>query len=89
MATIQKKTKRVPRQAKKKWAELSTAQRSATVAGAVVQLTLLAAAQIDIARRSSGEVRGTKLMWRLIVLVNFIGPLAYFALGRRKEGSES
>jgi hypothetical protein len=89
MATIQKKTRRLPRQAKKKWADLSTAQRSATVVGAVVQLTLLAAAQIDIGRRSSDEIRGSKLMWRLIVLINFIGPFAYFAVGRRKERSES
>lgn len=85
MASVQTKTGRMPRQTRKRWSELSTAQRRAAVAGAVVQLTLLAAAQIDIARRLPGEIRGSKLMWRLVVLINFIGPLAYFACGRRKS----
>jgi hypothetical protein len=52
------------------------------VAGAVVQVTLLAAAQIDITKRQSDEIRGSKVIWRLICLVNFIGPILYFAFGR-------
>ena len=48
---------------KPQWAELTTCQRSAIVAGAVVQVTLLTAAQIDIARRSAVDIRGPKLLW--------------------------
>ena len=51
---------------------------------AVVQVTLLAAAQIDITRRPKEQIRGAKLLWRILVLVNFIGPIAYFAIGRKR-----
>jgi hypothetical protein len=70
------------RQATKQWKHLDTPQRTVMIAGGVVQLTLFAAAQIDITRRDDDEIRGSKLMWRLICLVNFIGPVLYFAFGR-------
>ena len=66
------------------WSDLSKRQRSAIIAGAVVQLTLMAAAQIDLTRRSADQVRGPKLLWRFLVLINFIGPIGYFVVGRRK-----
>ena len=72
---------------KKQWSELTPCQRSAMVAGAVVQITLLAAAQIDLTRRSKEQIRGPKLLWRFLVLINFIGPLAYFAIGRRRSAA--
>ena len=52
-----------------------------------VQVALLVAAQADLARRSADEVAGSKAVWRLVTLLNFIGPIAYFARGRRKPGS--
>ena len=52
------------------------------VAGAIVQVTLFMAAQIDITKRDEDEIRGPKLLWRLICLVNFIGPILYFTIGR-------
>jgi hypothetical protein len=63
--------------------DLPPAKRIAVVAGAAVQLTLLAAAQRDIQRRPAAEIRGSKLRWRLICLINFVGPLSYFAFGRQ------
>lgn len=68
---------------KKQWQDLSKQQRTFIVAGAVVQLTLLAAAQIDLARRPAEEIRGSKLLWRILTLVNFVGPIAYFLFGRK------
>lgn len=70
------------RRARKQWRKLDTPQQTMLVAGTVVQLTLLAIAQIDITRRAPEEIRGSKLLWRLICLVNFIGPILYFAFGR-------
>lgn len=52
--------------------------------GAVIQLLLLAASHWDLSRRASTEVRGAKGMWRVVTLINFIGPLMYFTFGRRK-----
>ena len=79
---LKRRFKKLQRQNMKQWKRLSPPQRTMYVAGAVVQVTLFAAAQIDITRRSADEVRGPKLLWRLVCLVNFIGPILYFAVGR-------
>jgi hypothetical protein len=50
---------------------------------ALIQLGLLVAALIDLARRE--RTRGPKWMWAaIIVLVSFIGPILYFMLGREE-----
>ena len=52
---------------------------------AAVQLALLdATALSDLARRPSAEVNGSKRVWVAVSFVNFVGPLAYFAFGRRR-----
>lgn len=68
---------------KMRWADLSAGQRAAMVAGGVVQFSLLAYAQWDLTRRPAAEVRGPKWLWRLVTLVNFVGPVAYLVAGRR------
>ena len=70
---------------KKKWNELSPIARFGTIAAAIVQLSLLVAAQTDISRRPSAQIRGSKAMWRLATLVNFIGPATYFAFGVKRR----
>ena len=57
-------------------------QARIAVLGAV-QFGLLIAAERDIQRRPSSLVRGPKTRWRLLCLINFLGPLTYFAFGRR------
>jgi Phospholipase_D-nuclease N-terminal len=69
---------------KKRWSDLSTEQRAALVGAAVVQVGLLGAALGDLRRRSSAQVNGSKAMWAALSFVNFVGPLAYFAFGRRR-----
>ncbi|MEZ0396543.1 MAG: PLD nuclease N-terminal domain-containing protein [Anaerolineales bacterium] len=50
----------------------------------ILQLGLMVAALLDLLRR--GQTRGPKWLWLLvIVLVNFIGPILYFVLGRKEE----
>ncbi len=53
---------------------------------AVIQLGLLAFALRDLLRPER-RVRGdSKLMWGvIIVVVNLIGPILYFAVGRQEE----
>jgi hypothetical protein len=47
----------------------------------ILQLILMIAALIDLARRE--QTRGPKWAWVLIILfVNIIGPLIYFVAGR-------
>jgi len=50
----------------------------------LIQLALLVAAVIDLARREA--TRGPKWVWLMVVLfVSLLGPLAYFLFGRREE----
>ncbi len=47
----------------------------------VIQYALVIFAIVDLARQE--KVRGSKLLWVfVIVLVNFIGPIIYFVVGR-------
>jgi bacteriorhodopsin len=66
----------------RRWSELSRPQQRAIIGAGVVQM-LLAAALLDLRRRPSEQVRGSKKLWAVAALVNFVGPLAYFAFGRR------
>ena len=69
---------------KKTWKELSPKAKFGTIVGAIIQLTLLVAAQRDISRRPAAEIRGSKAMWRAATLVNFIGPGCYFTFGVKR-----
>ena len=49
----------------------------------VIQLGLMIAALVDLVRRPN--VNGPKWMWVLIImLVNIIGPIIYFVVGRKE-----
>jgi hypothetical protein len=62
--------------------ELSPARRFWVPGLIVAALGLVAAAEVDIQRRPAGEVRGSKLLWRLASL-NALGSASYFRWGRR------
>lgn len=70
---------------RKRWGELSRAQRAAIVAGATVELALTTVALADLVRRPGAQVRGPKALWALGCFVQPVGPLAYLALGRRGD----
>lgn len=56
------------------------------VVGGAVDGALRIAALVDLARRPSSAVRGSKPAWAVsLLLVNSLGvlPIAYFARGRR------
>ena len=67
-----------------RWSDLSRRQQTWIVVAGAVQLLLAAAALLDLRRRPSEQVRGSKKLWAAAAFVNFVGPLAYFALGRRR-----
>lgn len=72
---------------RKSWKDLSPQARAGTVAGGIVQLILLTLALRDLRRRTSAQVRGPKPLWYAVSFVNFFGPLAYFAFGRKPAHS--
>jgi len=69
----------------KRWQDLGPGARAAIIVGGIVQLGLLAAAQIDIGRRRPDQVNGPRGLWRAVSFINFVGPVAYFVLGRRRS----
>jgi hypothetical protein len=50
----------------------------------ILQIGLMLFALIDLIRRPAAN--GPKWLWALIIiLINIIGPIAYFLIGRREE----
>ncbi|MDO9495100.1 MAG: PLD nuclease N-terminal domain-containing protein [Nocardioides sp.] len=71
--------------AKKKWSDYGPTQQRAICAASAVEVVMTAAALRDLARRPSDGVRGPKRAWALALFVQPVGPIAYFALGRRRS----
>jgi len=69
---------------KQRWSDLTPAQRRGIVMASIVQVTLLVAALADLRRRPADQVNGDKRLWAALSFVNYIGPIAYFAFGRRR-----
>jgi hypothetical protein len=70
-----------------RFSELARWRQAGIVVLVTVQLGLLIAAERDIQRRPAPLICGSKTRWRLLCLINFVGPLAYFTFGRRKGES--
>ncbi len=68
--------------AKRKWSDLSPAQRSVVVVLGVAEMLATTAMLVDLARRPEAEIRGPKALWRTLSVVQPVGPLAYFTVGR-------
>ena len=71
------------------WQDLPEGARKVIAIVGTAQAALLASAMIDLVRRPAAEVRGgRKWAWFPVLLINGIGPLAYFAFGRRGTSSQ-
>jgi hypothetical protein len=66
--------------------ELSPARRAAATVVFVVSLGIVSVAQRDIQRREDSEVRGNRMVWRLVSL-NAVGALAYLRWGRTSSAT--
>ncbi|KRE30815.1 hypothetical protein ASG80_16280 [Agromyces sp. Soil535] len=70
--------------ATRRWSDMNSRQRTWLLVAASVQLSLAVTAWVNLAKRPAAEVKGPKALWAAIIAVNFIGPLSYFAFGRRR-----
>ncbi|UZN02892.1 PLDc N-terminal domain-containing protein [Cellulomonas sp. S1-8] len=66
----------------KKWLAMSTGRRVVVSLVGAAQIALTTAAYRDLVRRPADQVNGPKSVWAIALLVNWVGPLAYFAKGR-------
>ncbi|MDQ0665580.1 hypothetical protein QFZ35_004078 [Arthrobacter ulcerisalmonis] len=72
---------------KKTWKEMSPSGKAGIILTAIVQVSLLVAAQRDISRRPAELINGPKAAWRMASFVNFIGPMGYFVFGRKRSAT--
>jgi hypothetical protein len=68
---------------KKKWSDLTVAQKRIIYVAGAAEVVATAAALRDLARRPADQVRGPKAAWVVAFFVQPVGPLAYFAAGKR------
>jgi hypothetical protein len=69
---------------KRRWKDLSPRARAAIIGAGVVQNGLLVATLVDLRRRPARKIRGDKRAWTAAAFVSWIGPLSYFAYGRKR-----
>jgi hypothetical protein len=69
---------------RKRWSQLTGRQRTAIIVAGVVQVSLSVATLLDLRHRPSSQIRGSRRLWTAAAFVNFVGPLAYFSVGRRR-----
>jgi len=68
---------------KKKWSHLTVAQKRIIYVAGAAEVVATAAALRDLARRPANQVRCPKAAWVVAFFVQPVGPLAYFAAGKR------
>lgn len=64
--------------------EVSPARRVVFGLLGVVQVAFAFLAFWDLAHRPAGQVRGPKPVWIPVILINWLGPLAYFYAHRHR-----
>lgn len=69
---------------RRNWRELTPAQKVFFTGAGIVQMALLILALVDLRRRPAEQINGSKRFWTLAAFVNFIGPISYFLLGRKR-----
>ena len=63
--------------ANKKWSEMSSAQQTAVLTLASIELALTATAAVDLIHRPADQIHGRKGVWALALFVQPVGPIAY------------
>jgi hypothetical protein len=75
--------KEVTMRRSQRWDESSTVVKVLIMVLTAVQVSLAVSAWTDLAQLPAERVNGTKRRWAAIIAINFIGPMLYFARGRR------
>jgi hypothetical protein len=68
--------------ARRKWRDLDPRQRRAIVVSGTIQAGLALSAWYDLSHRPQELVNGPKIVWALVIAINFVGPVVYFRFGR-------
>ncbi len=68
----------------KAWSQLDSKERKSILVVGTAQVALMGAALWDLYHHPANRVRGSKKLWAPVCLVNFIGPITYFLVGRKR-----
>ncbi len=69
---------------KKSFSELSVGRRTGVVLLGISQVAFAFLAYWDLAHRDDEEINGPRLAWVPAILINWVGPAAYFLFGRKR-----
>ena len=72
--------------ADKRWADLSVGQRRLLVAAAAAEAVTQDRGADRHPAPAASQIRGPKGLWRAAMVVNLLGPVSYFAVGRKRGG---
>ena len=72
---------------KRAWSDLSPTTRTGIVVLSLFEMVFTFVAARDPRKRPAAEVKGPKFLWLLALAVQPVGPLAYLAVGRRRNGA--
>lgn len=61
----------------RKWSEMTPVQQTVLLTLVSVEVSLTAAALVDLIRRPADRVHGRKGVWALALFVQPVGPVAY------------
>lgn len=70
---------------KRSWSDLDSRSRAAVIVLSAFEVIVTLVAARDLRKRPSAQVKGPKLFWVLAFAVQPVGPLAYLAVGRRRD----
>jgi hypothetical protein len=73
---------------RRRWSDLTDRRKTVILVLVSIQLSLAVTALVDLIRRPASQVRGSKVAWAAVIAVNFVGPAAYFRLGRLSASLE-
>ena len=66
------------------WSDLSGREKRGIGLAGLIQVGLLIFALQDWFRRPADQIRGPKRRWFPVLFLNFIGPITYLTVGRRR-----
>lgn len=73
----------VHRREKLAWTDLRPWQQRAIIVGGAIEMLGTAISLRDLSRRPAERVRGPKALWVGVMVIQPVGPIAYWRLGRR------
>ena len=71
---------------KKKWSDSLRFRKSAPCVYGCAAGYIADGSTMGYPQSTEEEIRGNKWVWRAVVFINFIGPIAYFIVGRSPRG---